>query len=101
MSRRSRYEEPHVDPSSPLPDGCFVATACYGVDDTITDDLRVWRDKQTNWFTVGFIHLYYDAGLGKIGAKMLNIFTFLKPLSRVTIKIFMKMFRIQHPSKEF
>lgn len=67
---------------------CFVATACYGVDDAVTESLRAWRDRQDSVLSVLFIKAYY-AGIGQTGARLLNRFPALKPSARKLIKAFM------------
>ena len=73
---------------------CFIATSCYGEHSNITESLRRWRDKQTHVLSVSFIKIYY-AGVGKYGAKILNRFSYLKPLARKTIILFTHILRIR------
>ncbi len=73
---------------------CFVATACYGQDDYITDSLRVWRDKILSQGTekgkILFIRAYYSF-LGRPGASILEIAPFLKPIAKKAINWFIKI----------
>jgi len=81
------------DLTNPEGYSCFVATACYG-DCVITKSLRDWRDKQVNFLSLAFIKLYY-AGIGKLGAEVLEVFPKLKPLAKIAIKMFMKTLKIK------
>lgn len=73
---------------------CFVATACYGQDDSIVDSLRLWRDgvikKGTEKGKLLFIHAYYSF-IGKPGAWVLQKLPFLKPIARRGIKFFIRL----------
>ncbi|MFA6392501.1 MAG: hypothetical protein WCW54_00225 [Candidatus Paceibacterota bacterium] len=73
---------------------CFVATACYGQDDSTVNSLRLWRDeiiKQgTEKSKLLFIRAYYSF-IGKPGAWVLQKLPFLKPIARRGIKFFIRL----------
>lgn len=78
-------------------DVCFVATACYGENDNITDSLRRWRDEvlaTKHWGKKAFIKLYY-AVWGRPGGWLVRSLPFLKPTAMKMILFFMKINRIK------
>ncbi len=102
-NQRNRDAKGSLKPStsSDSPSGfsfdCFVATACYGPNDHITNSLRVWRDeiykKGTEKYKLLFIQAYY-LFIGKVGARILQTLPFLKPLARKLIKYFIRINKI-------
>ncbi len=76
---------------------CYVATACHGEHDQITQVLRMWRNerlvKKDNKLIVWFI-IFYSNGFGERMAKILEIFPFLKPIARFSIRLFAHLNKI-------
>lgn len=71
---------------------CFIATACFN-DGSAPEvcTLRIWRDTVLKNSRIGRCAvLIYYGGTGQIGAKILNIFPFLKPTVRRLLKTLIK-----------
>jgi hypothetical protein len=76
---------------------CFVATACYGEHDNVTNSLRKWRDEAllgNDKAKKLFIKAYYKF-LGQPGAKLLRALPWLKPLARKMITLFVRANKIK------
>jgi len=63
----------------------------------ITKTLRIWRDerlaKEDSKLVTGFIK-FYNSGFGERIAKILDVFPFLKPVARTSIRLFAKLNKI-------
>ena len=76
---------------------CYVATACHGEHNHITKTLRTWRNerlvKNDSRLVIWFIK-FYNNGFGERMAKILESFPFLKPIARISIRLFAKLNKI-------